>query len=277
MPPANKTCPICGKIFAKSKKISYRQWEEQRFCSRECGKKWLRIIKIGTKQSNETKRKIGEKSKASWLNKEIREKRLLGLRKITQNSEWRKKISQQLRKFYEEHPEKKQELIERVTRFAKENREFFRKRAKQMWETGIFDEEVLKKLHEGLKRSWKENYEKRKEIFIKSTIRPEIIRKRAEKVTGANAPYWKGENARYSSKHRWIQKHWQKTGICQWCGAKPKPFGNRKYGTEWANISGEYRRDDRNDWLELCPTCHHKFDKGLLKINEKKNDTGSGF
>jgi len=29
---------------------------------------------------------------------------------------------------------------------------------------------------------------------------------------------------------------------------------------EWANISGEYKRD-KSDWIELCSSCHRYFDR----------------
>jgi len=72
---------------------------------------------------------------------------------------------------------------------------------------------------------------------------------------------WKGNNASYSSKHKWIQKYWQKTGVCEKCGNSPKPYGNRKWGTEWHSLDGEYNREDRKAWLELCKSCHKIFDK----------------
>lgn len=34
---------------------------------------------------------------------------------------------------------------------------------------------------------------------------------------------------------------------------------------EWANISGEYKRD-RSDWVMLCPSCHRKIDMGKEKL-----------
>jgi len=71
---------------------------------------------------------------------------------------------------------------------------------------------------------------------------------------------WLGDGAKYNSKHRWIQKHWTKTGICENCNTATKPFGNRKYGTEWANLDGNYDRDDRSTWKELCVGCHRKLD-----------------
>lgn len=72
---------------------------------------------------------------------------------------------------------------------------------------------------------------------------------------------WLGDNATYNSKHKWIQKHWVKTGICEHCGLKklPKPGGRLKHHNHWANISGKYLRV-REDWLELCSKCHRLFD-----------------
>lgn len=72
---------------------------------------------------------------------------------------------------------------------------------------------------------------------------------------------WLGDKATYNAKHRWIQKHWDKTGVCEKCGTKPKPFGNRGYGTEWANLTGKYLREDRSDWKELCVPCHRELDR----------------
>lgn len=34
---------------------------------------------------------------------------------------------------------------------------------------------------------------------------------------------------------------------------------------EWANISGEYKRD-RSDWVMLCPSCHRKIDMGKEEL-----------
>ena len=74
---------------------------------------------------------------------------------------------------------------------------------------------------------------------------------------------WKGNNASYSSKHKWIQKYWKKTGVCENCGTRPKPYGNRKWGTEWHSKDEKYNREDRSTWLEVCKKCHNKFDRQL--------------
>lgn len=89
----------------------------------------------------------------------------------------------------------------------------------------------------------------------------QAIRRASKKRQGDKNPLWKDENATYNTKHKWIQRHWIKTGICEECGAKPIARGRRRWGTEWSNQSGEYRRNDRTDWRELCKKCHIQFDK----------------
>ena len=72
---------------------------------------------------------------------------------------------------------------------------------------------------------------------------------------------WLGENATYNSKHKWIQKNWQKMGICEKCGEQPQSYGNRKFGTEWHSLNEKYNREKRNMWLEVCKKCHRELDE----------------
>ena len=44
----------------------------------------------------------------------------------------------------------------------------------------------------------------------------------------------------------------EKTGQCTNCAEERK--------TEWANKSGKYLEDEKSDWLELCISCHRKYD-----------------
>lgn len=89
---------------------------------------------------------------------------------------------------------------------------------------------------------------------------------------GDKARRWKGDNASYRAKHMWIVKHYGKANKCEQKGCSyPKVVdaGRRiiekpsRY--EWANISGEYKRD-RSDWVMLCPSCHRKIDMGKEKL-----------
>lgn len=75
---------------------------------------------------------------------------------------------------------------------------------------------------------------------------------------GENSPVYKGDEAKYSARHMWIKANFEMKDYCDHCGKNDK--------LEWANVSGEYKRD-REDWLNLCRSCHRKFD---LK-KERKN------
>lgn len=68
---------------------------------------------------------------------------------------------------------------------------------------------------------------------------------------GENSRFWKGSNIAYSTVHIWLLNNFKKE-FCELCGIKDKRM-------EWANISGEYKRD-RFDFLSLCKSCHFKFD-----------------
>ena len=73
------------------------------------------------------------------------------------------------------------------------------------------------------------------------------------KISGKNNGHWKGENASYSSKHKWVTNHFGKPKKCEHCGTTTA----KKF--EWANISQLYKRI-RKDWIRLCTKCHQKQD-----------------
>jgi len=66
-------------------------------------------------------------------------------------------------------------------------------------------------------------------------------------------PRWKGLDASYAAIHMWVRRHKQMTGTCTHCEEERRR-------TEWANVSGEYLRD-LDDYIELCKSCHVKFDR----------------
>jgi hypothetical protein len=73
--------------------------------------------------------------------------------------------------------------------------------------------------------------------------------------------HYKGENVGYKGLHMWLRKDFGNPNRCSMCG---------KTGSiQWANISGEYRRDI-NDWKQLCSECHGKFDRGRKGYAVKK-------
>lgn len=66
-------------------------------------------------------------------------------------------------------------------------------------------------------------------------------------------PNWKGNNCSYFTLHEWVKKHLGKAKKCEFCGITNTII-------HWANKSREYKRN-LNDWLQLCPKCHGKYDK----------------
>ena len=71
---------------------------------------------------------------------------------------------------------------------------------------------------------------------------------------------WKGDEAGYSAIHKWLIRKLGQPRKCDGCGTtEAKRF-------EWANISGEYKRDF-DDWKRLCKKCHAKFDKIGEKVS----------
>ena len=63
-------------------------------------------------------------------------------------------------------------------------------------------------------------------------------KKISEAVKGARRKDWKGNMVGYSSLHCWLDNNFDKPDKCEQCGG----FNRR---LEWANISGEYKRDRR--------------------------------
>lgn len=67
----------------------------------------------------------------------------------------------------------------------------------------------------------------------------------------------------YSAIHKWLERNKEKKYSCQLCNdTKAKKY-------EFANLSGNYMRD-QEDYLELCTSCHARFDKRLYKSWETR-------
>lgn len=76
---------------------------------------------------------------------------------------------------------------------------------------------------------------------------------------GSVNPKWVGESVTYSPLHSWVRRWNGKACRCEVCGLDRVPEGKTRY-FQWANISGEYRRD-LNDFFQLCVKCHKEYDK----------------
>lgn len=68
------------------------------------------------------------------------------------------------------------------------------------------------------------------------------------------SPRWRGDEVGYFGVHDWLTKHFGQPVGCDDCGTDDPA---KRY--EWANISGEYRRD-RSDFRRLCKKCHNDLD-----------------
>lgn len=83
---------------------------------------------------------------------------------------------------------------------------------------------------------------------------------------------WKGDEASYVAKHMWISKTFGKAACCENKDCSyPKLVNagrsliNAPKRFEWANISKKHKRD-RSDYVQLCPSCHQKWDKGIIEV-----------
>ncbi len=73
---------------------------------------------------------------------------------------------------------------------------------------------------------------------------------------------WKGERVGYSALHKWVKKMLGQPNRCEQCG-KEGLFGKR---IGWANVSGLYKRE-LTDWIRLCKSCHHYYDRREREYN----------
>ena len=74
---------------------------------------------------------------------------------------------------------------------------------------------------------------------------------------GENNPSWLGDNAGIDAMHRWIKKRHPKTGVCEECQKS-----NTLTHYAFKRHPEPYTRN-RNDYRELCTSCHKRFD-GLV-------------
>lgn len=85
-----------------------------------------------------------------------------------------------------------------------------------------------------------------------------------EKYKGKDNWNWK-EDVGYKSIHEWIRTNYGKPKVCEICGSDAK---------EWAKREGHNYSRNREDWIELCRSCHKTYDKIILNItNHCENNT----
>lgn len=65
----------------------------------------------------------------------------------------------------------------------------------------------------------------------------------------------------YFTVHIFIHRRYGKANTCENKNCPKKSF---KY--EWANKTRRYLRD-KDDWMQLCVSCHRLFDRGKIQIS----------
>ena len=77
-----------------------------------------------------------------------------------------------------------------------------------------------------------------------------------DRYKGEKSYQWTGDNATYWAIHQWLLGNFKKVGICQNSICK---FKNPKR-TEWSLLKGKKMERKRENFWELCPSCHRKYD-----------------
>lgn len=90
---------------------------------------------------------------------------------------------------------------------------------------------------------------------------------KSEDVKRENNPNWRGDGVGYFALHDWVYRTLGRPMQCENCGSTD----HKRY--EWANLSGEYKRDT-SDWARLCKMCHHLMDGSMRGLNRKGGTTG---
>lgn len=84
-------------------------------------------------------------------------------------------------------------------------------------------------------------------------------------------PQWKGDKVGYNALHSWIHRKLGKAKKCERVGCKYPRTNAAKHVLrqprtfQWANISHNYKRE-LSDWVQLCPSCHARYDRGLIEL-----------
>lgn len=84
---------------------------------------------------------------------------------------------------------------------------------------------------------------------------------RIGRFTGKNSAVWKGDDVKYRSLHKWVERQLGQPRFCEDCGNRE--LNHRQY--HWANVSGNYKRII-NDWRRLCVKCHKAFDSRVKSL-----------
>ncbi|MFZ2152271.1 MAG: hypothetical protein WAV09_04145 [Minisyncoccia bacterium] len=122
--------------------------------------------------------------------------------------------------------------------------------------------------------------EKLKYLLEDGKFRKDIAEKISKKLTGKPQPHnqnekhhsWKGKEAGYIAMHQWLRRKFGKANKCENQSCKyPRKNANGKiifYPTrfEWAIIHGNEHDHERENYIQLCKSCHVRYDLNLINI-----------
>ena len=84
-------------------------------------------------------------------------------------------------------------------------------------------------------------------------------------LRGERNPAWKGDGARHSAVHTWLNRHWRKAGRCEECGQERR--------TDWAfTRHPEPHTRRREDYRELCRSCHQREDAARRRAQAEERN-----
>jgi len=97
--------------------------------------------------------------------------------------------------------------------------------------------------------------------FSKETI--EKMKRNHADFNGSKNPNWRGDNVGIIGVHVWLKKYFKKKMICEFCGK----IGKTPLSIDWAKLRNKPYTRDRNNFIELCRSCHKKYDRKDRKGN----------
>ena len=95
------------------------------------------------------------------------------------------------------------------------------------------------------------------------------------KVKGEKHHNWKGENAKYGTKHDYIKRWYGKAIKCENRENKILDFvcNNLSINYQWAKKKDHEYTKNINDYYQLCASCHIKYD--TTTISKKNHSIGA--
>lgn len=81
-----------------------------------------------------------------------------------------------------------------------------------------------------------------------------IERMRLNAKRGSNVPTWKGDNASYVAIHIWLKTNYGKADHCDF------DTNHESKWFEWALLKGKQYSHNRDNFIQLCISCHRKYD-----------------